>query len=57
MADLENLRLQHHAAEARAREAAVPAPSPQPRPESHSEAMATAHEGRPTSHHTMEIAP
>ena len=38
----------HHAAEENARLAAVPAPSPQPRPESHVEAMATAHEGRPT---------
>jgi hypothetical protein len=39
----------HHAAEENARLAAVPAPSPQgPAPESHVEAMATAHEGRPT---------
>ena len=38
----------HHAAEENARLAAVPVLSPQPRPESHVEAMATAHEGRPT---------
>ena len=44
----ESVRLAHHAAEQRAREAAVPAPAPQPQPESHIEAMATAHEGRPT---------
>jgi hypothetical protein len=44
----EQVRLSHHQAEAAARQAAVPAPSPQPRPETHTEAMAAAHEGRPT---------
>jgi hypothetical protein len=54
---LEDQRLAHLAAEERAREAAVPSPSPATRPESHTEAMAAAHQGRPVSHHTMEIAP
>jgi hypothetical protein len=44
----EQLRLGHLAASQREASAAVPAPSAQPRPESHTEAMATAHEGRPT---------
>jgi hypothetical protein len=44
----EQRRLAHHQAETAAREATIRAPSAQPRPESHTEAMATAHEGRPT---------
>lgn len=44
----EDVRLAHAAAEENARLAQVPAPSPQPQTEHHVEAMATAHEGRPT---------
>jgi hypothetical protein len=45
----EQLRLAHLAACEAAALSAVPSPSPQPQPELHTEAMAVAHQGRPTA--------
>jgi hypothetical protein len=47
----EQLRLAHLAACEAVALSAVPSPSPspQPQPESHTEAMAVAHQGRPTA--------